>query len=430
MSYTTIFNITDFGAVPDGKTLCTEAFSKAVSKCEQMGGGTVYVPAGTFFTGAIHLVSNTNLYLDAGATLLFSQDLEDYPLVNSRWEGEEKLMYSPLIYGDNVENVSITGFGILNGQGDIWWKLNNEHKLKYPRPRFICFQNSERVLIEGIQIINSPAWTVNPVNCNNVTINKISIKNPADSPNTDGINPDSCRNVRVSNCYISVGDDCIAIKSGVEQSKYRIPCENITVTNCTMLYGHGGVVIGSEMSGSIRNVTISNCIFEGTDRGIRLKSRRGRGGSVEDIRINNIVMTKVMCPLIMNLYYFCGEGGKADIVKDKNPQPVDEGTPAFRRIHLSNVTARDAGACAGFFYGLPEMPIEDISFDNVSVHMDADGKPDVPAMMDNLESMKRKGIYLNNVKNANFNNVQITNHEGDAFTVENCESIKFINCTE
>lgn len=251
MSYTTIFNITDFGAVPDGKTLCTEAFSKAVSKCEQMGGGTVYVPAGTFFTGAIHLVSNTNLYLDAGATLLFSQDLEDYPLVNSRWEGEEKLMYSPLIYGDNVENVSITGFGILNGQGDIWWKLNNEHKLKYPRPRFICFQNSERVLIEGIQIINSPAWTVNPVNCNNVTINKISIKNPADSPNTDGINPDSCRNVRVSNCYISVGDDCIAIKSGVEQSKFRIPCENISITNCTMLDGHGGVVIGSEMSGSV-----------------------------------------------------------------------------------------------------------------------------------------------------------------------------------
>lgn len=430
MSYTTIFNITDFGAVPDGKTLCTEAFKQAVKKCEEAGGGTIYVPAGKFLTGAIQLASNTNLHIDAGAVVLFSQDPEDYPIVHSRWEGEEGDVYSPLIYGENIENVSITGFGTLDGQGERWWRMHLDNKLKYPRPRFICFQQSERVLIEGVKIINSPAWTINPIRCNNVVVDGITIKNPADSPNTDGINPDSCRNVRISNCYISVGDDCIAIKSGVEYGKYRIPCENITITNCTMLDGHGGVVIGSEMSGSIRYITISNCVFDGTDRGIRIKSRRGRGGAVEDIRVNNVIMKKVMCPLVMNLYYFCGKGGKDDIVKDKNPKPVNEGTPAFRRIHLSNVTARDAGACAGFFYGLPEMPIEDISFHNVYVHMAEDAKPDIPAMMDDLEPMKKQGIFLSNVKNAIFNNVKITNHEGKAFTIENCEDIKIIDCTE
>lgn len=425
-----IFNIMDFGAVPDGKTLCTDAFKAAVKKCQEIGGGTVYVPAGRFLTGAIHLVSNTNLYIDAGAVLLFSQNPEDYPIVYSRWEGEECEVYSPCIYAEKAENVSVTGHGTLDGQGESWWKLHKEKQLKYPRPRFIAFQDSERVLIQGVKVINSPSWTISPVRCNNVIIDGISIKNPADSPNTDGIDPDSCRNVRISNCYISVGDDCVAIKSGVEYSKERIPCENITITNCTMLDGHGGVVIGSEMSGCVRNVTISNCVFEGTDRGIRIKSRRGRGGVVEDVRVSNLIMKKVMCPLVMNLYYFCGKGGKTDIVRDKNPHPVDEGTPAFRRIHLSNVTAREAGASAGFFYGLPEMPIEDISFHDVYIHMADDAKPDKPAMMDGIEPMTRKGIYLNNVKNAVFSNVKITNHEGKAFTIENCEDIRITDCTE
>lgn len=430
MAYTTIFNITDFGAVPDGRTLCTDAFTQAVKQCEQAEGGTVYVPCGRFLTGPIHLVSNTNLHLDAGAVLLFSQDVKDFPTVQSRWEGEEGEVYSPLIYGRKVRNVSVTGHGLLNGQGETWWKKHLEHSLEYPRPRFICFEDSERVLIDGVEIIDSPAWTVNPIRCNNVTINGITIKNPANSPNTDGINPDSCSNVHISNCHVDVGDDCVTFKSGVETGKYRIPCENITITNCTMVHGHGGVVIGSEMSGSVRNVVISNCVFEGTDRGIRIKSRRGRGGVVEDIRVNNIIMKKVMCPLVMNLYYYCGKGGKDELVKSKNLQPVNEGTPAFRRIHLSNVTAREAGASAGFLYGLPEMPIEDISFQNVSIHMAKDAKPGIPAMMDNLEPIAGRGIFLNYVKDALFSNVQILGYQGKAFTIEHCENVRFVECQE
>ncbi len=426
MPYSTIFNITDYGAIPNGETLCTEAFRTAIEKCSEAGGGTVYVPAGRFLTGPIHLITNTNLHLDAGAVLLFSQELEDYPTVQSRWEGEESEVYSPLIYGKGVRNVSVTGHGLLDGQGTPWWKGHRERTLQYPRPRFICFEDSEKVLIEGVDIINSPAWTVNPVRCNNVTINGITIKNPADSPNTDGINPDSCSNVHISNCHVDVGDDCLTLKSGVETGKYRVPCENITITNCTMVHGHGGVVIGSEMSGSVRNVVISNCVFEGTDRGIRIKSRRGRGGVVEDIRVNNIIMKKVMCPLVMNLYYFCGKGGKDEQVKSKKPQPVNAGTPAIRRIHLSNVTAREAGASAGFFYGLPEMPIEDIELQNVSIHMAADARPDVPAMMDDLQPMQGRGIFCRFVKNVSFGHVRITGHKGEDFTLDDCQGVQFM----
>lgn len=424
----TVYNIVDFGGVPDGTTLCTKAFEAAVKACFAAGGGTIYVPSGNFLTGSIQLKSNMNLYLEAGARVLFVRDKQQYPLIYARWEGKECLVYSPMIYGQDIENVSITGQGTLDGQGQYWWQLLRENKLEYPRPRFISFENSKRILIEGVRLINSPSWTVNPIRCENVTVNKITIENPADSPNTDGINPDSCKNVHISNCHVDVGDDCITIKSGTEHSAYRIPCENITVTNCTMVHGHGGVVIGSEMSGNVRNVVISNCVFEGTDRGIRIKSRRGRGGVVEDIRVNNIIMKKVICPFVLNLYYFCGEGGKDKIVWDKNPYPVNDTTPMLQRIHFSNITAREIGAAAGFIYGLPEMPVQDVTFHHIDIAMDKNAEPAVPAMMSHLEPMKQKGFYCCNVKNILFQNVNITGQEGKAFTVTNGSGVEFIGC--
>ncbi len=425
----TIFNIVDFGAIPDGKTLSSGAFEAAVKACVAASGGTVYVPAGTFMSGPIHLQSNITLTLDAGAKILFSQDPKDFPLVYSRWEGENCQVYSPLIYGKGLENVAVTGRGVLDGRGEPWWKWHREKSLAYPRPRFICFEDSNNVLIEGVKLINSPAWTINPINCENLTINKITIKNPANSPNTDGINPESCRNVHISNCHVDVGDDCITLKSGIEKCKDKIPCENITITNCTMVHGHGGVVIGSEMSGGVRNVVISNCVFEGTDRGIRLKSRRGRGGVVEDIRVNNIIMKRVICPFVLNLYYFCGAGGKEKVVWDKDPHPVTEATPIFRRIHFSNITAREISASAGFLYGLPEMPIEEITFDNVSVHLAEDAVPDTPAMMSNLEPMAQNGFFGCNVKDITFNNVKVSGHINEAYQMEQSEDVVFTRCS-
>jgi polygalacturonase len=425
----TIFNITTFGAVADGKTLCSKAFSAAVDAAVGAGGGTVYIPAGQYLTGPIVLKSNITLYVEAGAYIRFSQDIADYPLVKSRWEGVDRLVYSPQIFGEDAENIAVIGRGVFDGQGEYWWKAFREKKLDYPRPRFLSFNRSNNVLIEGIKIINSPAWTINPINCQNLTIDKITIKNPADSPNTDGINPESCKNVHISNCHVDVGDDCVTIKSGTEECSERIPCENITITNCTMVHGHGGVVIGSEMSGGVRNVVISNCVFEGTDRGIRFKSRRGRGGLVEDIRVTNVIMKNVIAPFVMGLYYFCGPGGKEESVWDKNPHPVNEQTPIFRRIHFSYITAREISASAGFLYGLPEMPIEDITFDNISVHLAKDAEPAVPSMMSFLDPMAGQGFFCCNVKNVTFNNVQVSGNTGVGFKIENSDNVAFSHCS-
>ncbi len=425
----TIFNVTEFGAVPDGRTLSTKAFAAAIEAAASQGGGTVYVPAGVYLTGPIVLKSHINLHLDSGAIIRFSQNIADYPLVKSRWEGVDRLVYSPMIFGEDAENISVTGRGILDGQGEFWWKEFRAKNLEYPRPRLISFSQSKNILIEGLTMINSPAWTINPINCQNLTVDKITIKNPADSPNTDGINPESCQNVHISNCHVDVGDDCITLKSGTEECSERIPCENITITNCTMVHGHGGVVIGSEMSGGVRNVVISNCVFEGTDRGIRLKTRRGRGGLVEDIRVTNIIMKNVITPFVMGMFYFCGPGGKEEYVWDKNPHPVTEKTPIFRRLHFSNITAREVAASAGFFYGLPEMPIEDITFDNISVHLADDPEPAVPPMMSFLEPMAKHGFFCCNVKNISFNNVQVINNVGPAFEARSCDNVEFSRCS-
>jgi polygalacturonase len=423
-----MYNIVDFGAIPNGKILSTEAFSQAISAASKVGGGTVYVPAGIYLTGTIYFKSNINLQLAPGAVILFSDDINDYDVVYSRWEGVEREVYSSCIYGADLENISITGFGTIDGQGEKWWKRHENNELKYPRPKLISFDNCNKVLIDGIKLTNSPSWTINPICCENVTINNVTIKNPANSPNTDGIDPDSCKNVHISNCHVDVGDDCIVIKSGTEDSIKRIPCENITITNCTMVHGHGGVVIGSEMSGGVRNVVISNCVFEGTDRGVRMKTRRGRGGFVEDIRINNIIMKEVLCPLVFHLYYFCGPGGDDKLTWDKAPYPIDAKTPFFRRIHISNITAREVRAAAGYLYGLTEMPLEDITFDNIDIHMSDVAEAARPAMMKGCEPMKYKGFYANNVKDISFTNVTISNQEGPAFTIENGVNIDFTKC--
>lgn len=426
--YGSIFSITEFGAVSGNTSPCTQVFKDAIEACCKTGGGTVYVPAGTFFTGAIEMRSNITLWLDNGANLVFVNDFREYPCIVSRWEGVEVNVYSPCIYAKNATNISITGNGVIDGQGEFWWKAFHNGQTEYPRPTLIGMNGCDRITIEGIKLVNSPSWTINPICSHNVTIDKVTIKNPANSPNTDGINPDSCSNVHISNCHIDVGDDCIAIKSGTEQNIDRIPCENITITNCTMVHGHGGVVLGSEMSGDIRNVTISNCVFKNTDRGIRIKSRRGRGGVIEDVRINNIIMNGVLCPFVGNLFYFCGPGGKDKFVWDKELYPVTEKTPVLRRIHFSNITATETRAAAGFFYGLPESKIEEITFDNIFVSLAKYVEPGMPDMLDQFEPVAQQGFICKNIKSFKFTNVTVSGQKGVAFSVEKGEDIEFIQC--
>lgn len=370
----------------------TRALQDAIDRAADAGGGRVSVTPGVHETGALRLRSRVELHLEAGAVLRFVADPALYPPVAARWEGAATTIHSPCIYAKDAVDIAITGRGVIDGGGAWWWEAFRAGDLEHPRPTLIGLHGCSRVEIAGVTLRDSPAWTVHPLLSDDVRIAGIRIINPPDSPNTDGIDPESCRNVRISDCHIDVGDDCIAIKAGSEGSPDRVPCENIAITNCTMIHGHGGVVIGSEMSGGVRGVVISNCVFQGTDRGIRIKSRRGRGGTVADVRVSNIVMDRVMCPLVINPFYFCGPDGKLPIVSDRTPQPVDGGTPRFRGIHLSHITATNVQSCAAFISGLPEAPLDDVTLDHVSISFAPDAVPAVPAMADGVPAMAAAGV--------------------------------------
>jgi polygalacturonase len=391
------YDVRSFGAVPGGKTKATDAVRRAIAAAVAAGGGTILFSGGVYLTGPIRLASNITLEVDAGAVLRFSSDFDDYlPMVPTRWEGTEVLTFSPLIYGDKVENVAITGHGLIDGGGEPWWRefrrikqelekpgahavskgqrefarLNTDRsewpddrrmlEAGFLRPPLIQVRDCRNLSISDLTIKNPPFWTINPVRCDGVAVRGVTIDNPDDSPNTDGIDLDSCRNVHISDCHINAGDDCIAIKSGRDRQGRRIgrATENVTITNCTMLHGHAGVAIGSEMSGSVRRVAVSNCVFQGTDRGIRIKSTRGRGGVVEDVRVSNIVMSDIKNEAItLNMFY-----------TDAPAEPVSERTPRFRGIHISGVTA--AARQAGTLLGLPEARLEDVTLDDVDIAAD------------------------------------------------------------
>jgi polygalacturonase len=279
---------------------------------------------------------------------------------------------------------------------DFWDNKRGEMQAPFLRPPMIQPVDCKNVLIEGVSIKNPPFWTINPVYCENLTVQGITITNPDHSPNTDGINPDACRYVHISNCHLSVGDDCITIKSGRDEDGRRVgrACENITITNCTMLDGHGGVVIGSEMSGDVRKVTISNCVFDGTDRGIRLKSMRGRGGIVEEIRVDNIVMKNIAREAFrLNMFYH-----------PTPDEPVSERTPRFRNIHFSNITVSESNI-AGTLLGLPEMPIENITFNDINIQA-------------------KEGFSVKDAYNIEFHDIQIETDRGPAIRAEFVNSIE------
>ncbi len=414
-----VWNVRDYGARGDGQQMDTQAIHAAIAACASAGGGTVWFPAGKYLTGAVRLENNTNLHLDAGATILGSQDPKDYPVYPSPWpDGTRQI--SSLIYGENLTNVSLTGRGVIDGQGRAWWErlwlahhrrgfpippLSEEQqreeiaKIKFGRPRLIRLIGCRNVLIEGLTLTHSPAWTIHPLFCESVTIHGVTILNPVPSPNTDGIDPESSRNVHISDCHIDVGDDCIAIKAGKNAIGRQVgkPCENITITNLTTRHGHGGVSIGSEMSGDVRNVAISNCVFQGTDRGIRIKTKRGRGGIVEGVTASNIVMQDVPEAFYFTMYY-----GHAGGLNQK--EPINAGTPRFRDFHMSNITARGARV-AGEVLGLAEMPIQEVTFSNIEIEAD-------------------KGFFCQNAHHLGFYDVQIETASGPSLSTKRVRDLE------
>jgi polygalacturonase len=378
-SGTSLFNVLDFGAVPDGKTSCTIAIQKAVDACSKLGGGIVLIPAGNYLTSAIFLKSNVHIEVTAGARLLFTTNFDDVPSIRGRWEGIDRTTYASLFTGHNLENVSLTGRGTLDGQGEAWWTAFRKDRelrrklglgerepenpatavLRWGRPRMINLYDCKNVFLNGLMIVNSPAWNIHPVRCENVLIDGVTILAPSDSPNTDGIDPDSCKNVRISNCHISVGDDCIIIKSGYKYRKDGVRSEQIAVTNCVFGNGHAGVGIGSETAGGVRDVVISNCVCEGTIAGLRFKTARTRGNVVENVRASNFVMRGVRQAVIVTMFYNGGD------IHQK--APVDQGTPVFRNFRFSDITGTDVDS-AVVIEGLPEMPIEGITLTDVCIN--------------------------------------------------------------
>lgn len=412
-------NIRDYHALSHEGTDWTESFRAAIDALRAQGGGVLTVPAGDYPTGSIRLCSNMTLDVQSGATIRFHQDPAAFPLIDLEFEGRACRMHQACIFAQNEKNVVITGYGTIDGQGDPWWAQVYAHTLTTYRPYLVCFADCDHVVLENVTLTNSPTWTVHPLRCQHVTLRGLLIRNPYHAPNTDGIDPDACTDVRILDCTIDVGDDCIAIKSGTEETPTPTPCERILIQGCHFVHGHGGVVLGSEMSGNIRNVVVGNCVFHQTDRGIRLKTRRGRGGVVEGLQAFNLVMEKVMCPFVFNMYYGCGNPDEERIrVSDKSALPVTSATPVLRDVVISGVRARQCGACAGFFYGLPEMPVDGVTMTDVVVEMASDAQPDTPAMMKDAPVMQGAGFFLRNARNVDLRGVRVVNAQGETFDMD------------
>ena len=417
------YDVSQYGILPNCGENLTQPINQLIEKIHSLGGGTIFFPSGEYLTGPVCLLSNITLYLSEGAVLLGSGSYEDYPMVTaSELPGWGMDTHSGLICARDAENIAVCGRGTINGQGWHWW-----HKKFDDRPRCLEFIGCSRILIKDIRIINSPMWTIHPVHSEIITIHNVTIQNPVDSPNTDGINPESCRNIHISNCHISVGDDCIAIKSGREFDTYikEWASENITITNCTMAGGHGGIVIGSEMSGGVRNVTISNCIFQNTDRGFRVKTRRLRGGTVENIRVSNIIMEHVYCPLIINCYYPCATlPDDEEYCSSRKEMAVTDSTPIFRNLFFSDIIVQNATAAAGFISGLPEMPVEGLFIDNMTVNM-ASGTSiaQEPAMTYEHKKMAGEGFLIEYANHVVLTNVTINCKTAENFSIHHCSEV-------
>jgi polygalacturonase len=398
------FAITKFGAVGDGAAKCTDAIRQAMAACRAAGGGRVIVPAGRFLTGAIRLESGVELHLEDKATLAFSHDAQDFlPVVMTRWEGVELMNYSPFIYAWEAQNIAITGRGTLDGQAgpDHWWSWRGtgpggqsrqaaartrliEMQARgtpvserlfgdghYLRPNFIQPYRSRNVLVEGVTIVNSPMWEIHPVLCQNVTVRGVTIS--SHGPNNDGCNPESCRDVLIERCTFDTGDDCIALKSGRNDDGRRVnvPVENVVIRDCSMKDGHGGVVIGSEISGGARNVFAERCRMDSPrlDRALRLKTNSVRGGTIEGIYMRDVTVGEV-AEAVMTIDFFYEEG-------DAGKYP-----PVVRDIDVRNVTSRKS-QYAFLLRGYAHAPISGVRV--ADCRFDGVAKPDIIEAVRDLE---------------------------------------------
>lgn len=434
-------NVREFGAYGNGEHDDTCAIQAAIMACPK--DSRILVPEGVYKITSLFLKSDITIELSKGAVLSAYTDRTKFPIFPGTidsydetdeynlgsWEGNPLDMFTGIICGVNVENVVITGEGTIDGCADFdnWWYEPKIRKIAW-RPRLVFLNHCKNVMLHGITVQNSPSWTLHPYFSDKLRFVDIHIKNPFNSHNTDGLDPESCVDVEVIGVHISVGDDCIAIKSGkiYMGRKTKRATERMTIRNCCMRDGHGAITLGSEIAAGVRQLTIKDCLFMNTDRGLRVKTRRGRGKDsvLDNITFENIDMDNVMTPFVVNSFYFCDPDGKTEYVSSKKPLPVDERTPQVKNLNFRNIKAHNCHVAAAYIYGLPEQKIESITFENIYVDYAAEAKRGVAAMMIGCDEGCRQGIVIGNCKKLILKNVQIEGCEGDEIVADGVDAIE------
>lgn len=428
-------NVKDFGAKGDGSTDDTVFLQCAIYACPKEG--RVYVPAGIYKVTSLFLKSDLRLELAKGAVLSAIPDRTKIPvlpgLIQSydetkewnlgTWEGNPLDCFSAVLCGFGVSNVEITGEGTIDGcaeQGD-WWVQPKQKKIAW-QPRLIFFNHCKFVTVEGITICNSPAWSIHPYFSDHLKFLGLTILSPKNAPNTDGLTPESCQDVEIAGVYFALGKDCIAVKSGKIYLgfKYKKSSEDIEIRQCCMENGQSAVSVGSEMAGGVKNLTVRNCRFLHTDRGFRVKTRRGRGtnGIVDNILVEQIQMDHVMTPIVVNCFYFGDPDGHSNYVQTKDSLPVDERTPQIKTLTLRDLVCTNCHVAAAYLYGLPEQKIQKISIQNCTFTYAKDPIAEIPAMMDGIEKTRLLGIVAKNLEELNLDHVTIENGFEKAYSIE------------
>jgi polygalacturonase len=434
------FNVKNFNAYGDGEHDDTPAFTAAIACLPE--DGTLYVPQGTYYITPIFLKSKMTLYIQKGAVLLGNPDRNSYPTLQGlvpsidgdinlgTWQGEEVTCFASLITAYKCKDIKIVGNGVIDCNALVgdWYKNHRVMRVAW-RPRGVFFNRCKNVLLQGVTVKDTPSWNIHPYFSSDVKLYDLYLQNTPSMPTTDGIDPDTCDGVEIVGVKISVGDDCIAIKSGtIEQAKkYKLSCKNVTIRNCYMGAGHGGVVFGSEQSGGIENIKVTKCLFDGTDRGLRIKTRRGRGriGITDNILFDDILMQNVKVPFVVNMYYNMGdETGHTEYVYTTNKLPVDELTPLIGKFEFKNMTCTGVGYCAGAFYGLPEAPIGEVTFENVSFTYDKDCEAGFPDMKEINQKVKNGGLYFQFVEGVRLKNVKIVEPNGERVILDGVDKFK------
>ena len=428
-------NVKRFGAKGDGEKDDTAAIQAAILSCPS--GGRVLIPAGNYITGPLFLKSHITIEFKSGAALLLKTDRTEFPILPGMtrttdeegefllgsWEGNPLDAFASAITGIGVEDVKIIGPGVVDGraQESDWW-VNPKIKRGAYRPRLFYLKGCKGVTVQGLTFRNSPAWNLHPAFSENLSFLNVRVEAPSTSPNTDGFDPESCRRVRVYGTVFSVGDDCIAIKAGkiYMGMKYHTPCEDIEIAWCLMLDGHGGVTVGSEMAGGVKDVRVHHCRMVGNDRGLRIKTRRGRGryGVIDNIRFEHVRMLGVKAPLVVNAMYFCDPDGRTEYVQTHQPQPVNETTPTVGRIVYERVTATDCAACAAYILGLPERPVQEIRLSDCRFTFAESPAPMAPAMASSVQPCAGEGVIAQYVDKLVLNHVTMEGLTGKRLTTE------------